>query len=355
MTKYIVISKKDWQLNNNLNRKILVYMFVIFSFVFILIISIYFLLQILLIQEPIEEKTTQQWRVRSIDTMKYSRDPSREKLNDKSFDTFIDKQMSDIAAANANFVAIGTPYDEEFLPLLKRWVKSARKHKLHVWFRGNFSGWEGWFGYERIDRQTHTAKTQKFILDNPELFQDGDIFTSCPECENGIKVEWGDPASLEVHKKFLIEEYNVSQKAFAAINKNVGAGYYSMNGDLARAMMDKETTAALGGVVVIDHYVDTPERLVNDIRDYANRSGGQVMLGEFGAPIPDIHGDMTEEEQNQWISLALSEMSKIPELIGVNYWVNIGGSTAIWNDNATERKAVKTIKNFYIFLGGGQK
>lgn len=288
-----------------------------------------------------------QWEIRSIDTMKYSRDLAREMIDDNKFDPIINEQMADIAATGANYAAIGTPYDDEFRPMLVRFVKAARKYKLGVWFRGNFSGWEGWFDYPRIDAAAHIIKTQQFILSNEELFADGDIFTSCPECENGAKLEWGDQRSLENHRALLIVEYNTAKEAFAQIGKRVKTGYYSMNGDLAAVLMDTETTQLLGGVVVIDHYVDTPEKLAKDIRDLAGKSGGKVILGEFGAPIPDVHGKMTEKEQAEWISRAMIEADKIPELIGVNYWVNKGGSTALWNNNGTARQAVEVITDWY--------
>jgi hypothetical protein len=287
------------------------------------------------------------WNIRSIDTMKYSRDPVREKLNDSSFDKTIDKQMTNIAATGANYVAIGTPYDAEFVPMLKRWVGAARKHNLHVWFRGNFSGWEGWFGYPKIDKASHIIQTEQFVVNNPDIFQDGDIFTSCPECENGAELQSGDPESVIAYRSFLILERNTAQRAFSQIGKKVETGYYSMNGDVARAVMDRTTTKALGGIVVVDHYVATPEQLAEDIRDFAQRSGGRVVLGEFGVPIPDINGSMTEDQQALWIDNALKGISGINQLIGVNYWVNNGGSTALWNDDGTPKAAVPVIKRYY--------
>jgi len=324
------------------------YFFVIYIlFIFLLSLGV-----ILFLQKTIDisffiKWENKQWEIRSIDTMKYSRDLAREKIFDKTYSVIIDKQMEEIAATGANYAAIGTPYDDEFHSVLISFVNAARKHNLRVWFRGNFSGWEGWFGYQKIDEAAHIIKTQQFILNNKDLFEDGDIFTSCTECENGTKMQWGDTRSLDNHRAFLMAEYNVTKEAFAKIGKKVKAGYYSMNGDLATALMDSETTKALGGVVVIDHYVGTPEKLAQDIRKLARQSGGKIVLGEFGAPIPDIHGKMTGKEQDEWLNRALSEISTIPELIGVNYWVNKGGSTALWNDDGTKRPAVKTITNFY--------
>lgn len=285
-------------------------------------------------------------RVRSIDTMKYSRDQARTKLNDPSYDAVIDNQMKQIAALRATHVAIGTPYDKEFLPVLKQWVSKARKYGLHVWFRGNFSGWEGWFEYSKMDKDTHTREIEKFILANKSLFENGDIFTSCPECENGAL---GDPRYGDVvtYRKFLVTEYSTIKNAFTKIGKKVIANYYSMNGDVALLVMDKNTTKALGGVVTIDHYVKTPGKLVEDIKDIAIKSGGKVVLGEIGVPIPDIHGKMTEWEQAEWIAATFAKLQRIPYVVGVNYWVNVGGSTALWTDGGSAKKAVSVLKNAY--------
>lgn len=287
------------------------------------------------------------WQVQSIDTMKHSRDLAREKLYDESFDETIDFQMKNISELGATHVAIGTPYDEEFLPILTRWVSYARKYNLNVWFRGNFSGWEEWFDYDEIDKDEHHALLEEFILKNPTLFQDGDIFTSCPECENGAL---GDPrhtGRVTEFREFLIDEYETANDAFEKINKDVSANYYSMNGDVARLIMDKETTTALDGIVVIDHYVKTPEQLVEDIRQYANNSGGKVVLGEIGVPIPDIHGGMTEEMQSQWLKEAFTQIAKEEAVLGINYWVLTGGSTEIWPEGKNKREIADVISTFY--------
>lgn len=283
----------------------------------------------------------------SIDTMKYSRDPSREKLNDTRFDQVIEKQVGAIAATGATHVAIATPYDEEFLPIMKRWVEAARKHNLKVWFRGNWSGWEGWFEYPAITREEHIEKTRQFIMKHPELFQDGDAFSACPECENGGP---GDPrrtGDVSGHRQFLIAEYEGMQASFREIHKNVRTDLFSMNGDVAKLIMDKATTKALGGIVTIDHYVKTPEQLVKDINLLAEQSGGKIVLGEFGAPIPDIHGHMNQKEQADWIEKLLSLLAKNSSIEGLNYWVGTGGSTEIWNSGGEPRQAVETITKYY--------
>lgn len=290
----------------------------------------------------------QWWAIQSVDTMKYSRDLSREKLKDPSFDKVIDQQISNISNTGATHVAIATPYDEEFVPILMRWVASARNHNLKVWFRGNFSGWEKWFDYPAITRDEHAAKLTDFISGHRELFKEGDIFTPCPECENGGP---GDPRvtkDISGHQLFLIREYDLATQAFRKIGTNVGVGYYSMNYDVARIIMDKPTTAALGEIVTIDHYVQTPEKMIQDIRALAKSSGGKIFLGEFGAPIPDIHGKMPEEEQRRWLSTALSLLARESSVAGVNYWVNVGGSTELWDKNGNSREAVTSLNQAFI-------
>lgn len=295
------------------------------------------------------------WGLRAIDTVKYSRDVARQQMRNPSFDAVIREQVGNIAATGATHVALGTPYDEEFVPFLKRWVAVARAEKLNVWFRGNWSGWEGWFDYPRIDRATHIAKTRRFILEHPDLFRDGDIFTACPECENGGP---GDPrmnGDVAGHREFLIDEHQAMEEAFVAIGKNVTVNYNSMNGDVAWLVMDLATTEALGGVVTVDHYVPTVGKLVDYIKRIGERSGGRVVLGEIGAPVPDIHGGFSPREQAAWVEELLTALARVPNLIGLNYWTSVGGSTELWSPNGTPRPAVRTLTDFYnahLVFGG---
>ena len=120
-----------------------------------------------------------------------------------------------------------------------------------------------------------------------------------------------------------------------------------MNGDVARVIMDRDTTRALDGVVTIDHYVSTPEKLIEDIESIARVSGGSIVLGEFGAPIPDIHGRLSEKQQEEWLQDALSKLIETDELIGISYWTNTGSSTQLWRSDGTPRPAAEVLKSFY--------
>lgn len=315
-----------------------------------IIMSAFFLALLLIFRsfaQPNVPVVTKLWKFQSIDTMKYSRDIAREKLFDKKFDAVIEKQVSDIAKVGATHVVIATPYDNEFTLYLGRWVAAARKNKLKVWFRGNWAGWEGWFSYPKIDRKTHIENTRNFILNNESLFEDGDVFSGCPECENGGP---GDPritGDVVGYRKFLIDEHKAAKGAFEEIGLDVDTSFNSMNGDVARLIMDKPTTSALGGTIVIDHYVKNPEQLLSDIKFFAEYSGGRVVLGEIGVPIPDIHGSLSESEQEVWLEEVMKGLIGMPEVYGLNYWTSVGGSTELWRSDGYEKGTAKVLAKYY--------
>lgn len=283
------------------------------------------------------------WSIQSIDTMKLSRDSVKDNSVNIAF------WVSKVASLHANYIAIDTPYDEEFYPVLERWVTQARKNNLHVWFRGNFSGWEGWFNYPKLkNADQHYALTKAFISKHANLFKDGDIFTPAPEPENGII---GDPRSSNAnsiaYNTFLVRSFSTCKNAMEQIHKHVSCGYFSMNGDIALNSLTQETADTLG-VIVIDHYVSSVSQMGDEVDSLYQKFGKPVVLGEFGAPLDEINGQMDEIEQAGFISSILNELYvRKQEVEGLNYWVISGGSTALFQDDGTPKKVVNSITNYY--------
>lgn len=288
------------------------------------------------------------WSIKSIDTMKYSRDLAQEKLNDPPFDQTIDLHVQKIKETGATHVAIATPYDEKFYPYLARWVTAARKYNLNIWYRGNFSRWEGWFGEKRdLTRDEHIELTKQFIRNHPELFIDDDAFSPCPECENGGE---GDPrhdtGRPPGFKNFLVQEYKASNEEFKKLGKNVTI-LFPVNYDVANLIFDDETADSMGNLITIDHYVKDPRKFADDINDLARKADAQIMIGEFGAPIPDIHGEFSDQQQASWLRECLSLIAHQEEVIGLSWWVSFGGSTAVFNEDGSPRPAVSVLKEYY--------
>jgi hypothetical protein len=232
------MNKRAYSMSTTTKLLIILFVVILFGFLFAILTKPQLF-------EP--EPLVNPWQFRAVDTMKYSRDVAGEKLNDPSYDQEIETEVRNIAATGATHVAIATPYDDEFVPFLKRWVESARRHHLKVWFRGNWSNWEGWFGRERkMTFDEHTRKTVEFIKKHPELFENGDAFTGCPECENGAQ---GDPrmtGKVDEYRKFLIDQHVESEKAFREIGKTVNTSLMSMNKDVADLVMDEATAKGVG-------------------------------------------------------------------------------------------------------------
>lgn len=281
--------------------------------------------------------------------MKESRDRAYDWGKNPTAKSMIVRTLEMVKSLGANCVSVSTPYDEQFIPILTLWVGEARRMGLSVWFRGNFSGWEGWFDYPKFsDIGEHHKKTYELITKHQQLFENGDIFTPAPEPENGVI---GDPRSTGENEKFLkfmTDSFDNCIAAFAQIKKQVNCGYFSTNGDVAAQILNKETVEKLGNIVVIDHYVDDSERFGSDILTLHKNLNAKVAVGEFGAPIPDIHGTMTEDDQAKFVQKLFDKLYEYREFIpAVNYWVLSGGTTAIIDEKGNMRKAAQVVRNYY--------
>lgn len=288
------------------------------------------------------------FEIQSIDTMKFSRDMAGQ-VNDnpEGFTSMIDKQMALIKNAGATHVGIATPYDERFIPALKAWVSSARRHGLSVWYRGNFSGWEGWFEESKIDREKHKELLRNFLVSHPELFVDGDVFTPCPECENGGPGDPRQTGDKVGYNRFLVEEYGISSAVFAQQGKSITI-VTSMNGDIAREIITPRVARELGGIILVDHYVDSASKFGRDLDGMANILESRIGLGEFGGPIPDIHGDLTKEDQAKLVSSLLYTLYlRNEDIPAINYWTLSGGSTALASDEGEPRPAYYAVQAYY--------
>lgn len=282
--------------------------------------------------------------IRSIDTMKTSRDRAREKLRDPSFDAEIRREIALIKEAGATHVAIGTPYDEEFIPILRSWVGEARDAGLSVWFRGNFSGWEGWFGYPRISREEHLSKLEDFLRLHGDLVWSGDVFSPCPECENGGPGDPRQTGDADGFRRFLVAEHDLAGSIFSEQGKDVRI-YTSMNADIAREIIDSATARRLDGIL-IDHYTRRAQDLARDRQAIEDSLDAPVGIGEFGAPIPDLHGSLSEEDQARFIGDALRNLigSDVPI---VNYWTLEGGSTSLLRSDGNKKPAYDTLAAYF--------
>ncbi|HSW97144.1 MAG TPA: carboxypeptidase-like regulatory domain-containing protein [Candidatus Saccharimonadales bacterium] len=292
---------------------------------------------------------TSLWQYQCIDTMKTSRDAARSEMFKQNASKEIVKELAIVKELGANCVAIDTPYDEEFVPFLEMWVMQARKEGLHIWFRGNFSSWEGWFNYPKgMTTQEHLQRTKKFILSHADLFQNGDIFTPAMEAENGWGTGYVPPNEYPLFRQFLIDEHTNAQEAFKEVGKNVLTNWLSMSGGLAKNMLDEATIKALDNTVTIDHYVNNPEDMKNYVDYFSTNFHARVVVGEFGAPIPDINGTMTDKEQTNFVKDIFYILYQEHEnVFAVNYWTLNFSSTALVDTNDVSKPVSTVLSQYY--------
>ena len=145
----------------------------------------------------------------------------------------------------------------------------------------------------------------------------------------------------------MISENSIASEEFHNLKKEVITNFASMIYDVAKLAMDQETLREMGGVIVVDHYVNTPQKLSSDIDDLINNKNAKVVLGEIGVPIENMHQNMTDQDQAEWLNKALDLLSQKENVIGINYWVSHGGSTAIFNDDNTSKKAADILQKYY--------
>jgi hypothetical protein len=289
----------------------------------------------------------QLWEVRSVDTMKTSRDLAREKLHDRSYDTTIERDLQLIKDMGANYVAIDTPYDDQFLPYLRRWVKLARKTGLKVWFRGNFSAWEGWFDYPKnMTPQEHIRETAKFIDKNRDLFEDGDAFDPCPECENAQW--WPQPQKNAEYNDFVINQQVTLKNSFEKIDKKVHTNWTGIIGGRAREVLEARAVRSLDNLVAIDHYTGSTANMDDYIKYFKNTFGAKTLVSEFGVPIPDIHGKMTDKQQADFIDSIMQVFYENKESVyGLNYFALGTGTTEIIDSKGKPKAAYEVLKKYY--------
>lgn len=149
--------------------------------------------------------------------------------------------IRNLAKLKPTHIAIAVPMDEEIkgsTPLSPReytqlWIDTIRDYGMDVLHKPNCCGLEGLYGYEK---NTGSARTmpfvwikimEKYILDNPTFFEDGDLWAPFPVMTEGIHytedtswLPWRDGVSTQ-YAEFYLNVSSASKKAFDQIERTV--------------------------------------------------------------------------------------------------------------------------------------
>lgn len=305
--------------------------------------------------QPELAKEKNKWPLRSVDTQVISKH-----WPDVTRDAVIE-QVALIKQLGANYVAIGTPYDR--VEDMRMWAEEIHAAGMNVWFRSHWAEWEGDEGLPAtMSPEEYLDRTRAFIVNNPDLFHEGDAFTVAVEAEQvGIGLgkrflTWNE------YRDFLWAEITVASEAFISIGLEgkVHTNWLSMNGWIVDNVMTQEFAQRIG-LIVVDHFPGQTQtigekdnipfivdQMLVDLDRYHEKLGVPIILGEWGY---QIFQNVDDASQAEFVELLLSRVSTRSYLIGLNYWVHMGNPAALIRDemgsNLTLRPAALTLKSFY--------
>ena len=277
--------------------------------------------------------------IASIDTMKLSRDTATQPLSMQE----ITRSVDALTSLNTNYITVDTQWD--YPNYMAEWIKAIRSVKRHVWFRIYPKQWEDPAENAAIMTPTQYLLSERtFILAHSSFFQAGDILDPCAEPENGLYwnatygENWTSNApntATAAYNAFLRQTTNTANDALSH-DGSVGVitTIRSIDSFIAThpAVLEQATVNMFGSITV-DSYPDQDTVIpavaararVTELTTIEALWHVPIVIGEMGysnqIPVDDAvqHAVLKEE---------FTQLQALPYLIGMNYWVGMGSSTA---------------------------
>ncbi len=287
------------------------------------------------------------WPIRSIDTMKLSRDTARDQLSAADIRALVRLD----ARLHPSHVTVDVYYDDP--AYMRRWVDSIHTAGLRVWFRAHWYAWETHYtryvlphGKIRtvmaggtMTPQQYIDATRRFLQTNATLFENGDIFDFCPEPENGAYWlrtygkgwSWrGNEAAKHAFNVFVRD--GVRMAATTLAHRGLGGVLVtavSVNSSVATRLLSKPTMQRLK-MITLDLYPEGKTRdaataarlLVAEIASVRRKWPLPILIGEHGYARDIAVDDAT---QARVLAAELAALVRLPYVLGLNYWVDAGG------------------------------
>jgi hypothetical protein len=311
------------------------------------------------------------WHINSVDAQITSRYWDQSSIK-------IANEVASIAALGVNYIAIAAPYNRP--KYFKAWADAIHAAGLKVWYRANWNGWEGQNGWTPyMSTSEYLTRTYKFIIDNPTIFQSGDMFSVCVEPNNANDA--GNPAfktsgSFDITKynQFLKDQVRYANKAFSdasitgvhtwatcpSLSLIDLAGQILDSGDAGNVsgIHDSDVTTYFGGRVAIDHYLNSNIRKTNSYwtkyssdldKVHTAFPNAKIMIGEWGYHTETDYGEQEQHDVYDQVSTILRTK---PYVIGVNFWNHMAQpQSSLFTDSAGNigvgRMAIEAVKRAF--------
>lgn len=277
-------------------------------------------------------------------------------------------------------VAIAVPYEN--LTKYTNYVTGARAKGLKVYHRSHWNSWEGDNSIPAgLSRQDYLEDTYRFIVANPTLFAEGDLFGMCVEPNNAndngnytFRTPENSGGSFTISKfnEFCKDQVKYANAAFTAIGLerkiytfpispsvsllNLGGQSWTATSGDAGGLGNSDFITYFGGYCSIDHYEADAIRdgnayytaYNNDLDKWAlGFPGCQLFIGELGYHTTT---SVQDGEQLGVFDRCLTSLRSKTFIIGFNAWVHMASSTAsLWVDASGTivkggRKAVDALR-----------
>jgi len=273
------------------------------------------------------------WIIRSVDTMKLSRDTRKKPLGVAQIAALIRLD----ARLHPTHVTVDVYYDDP--GYLARWAGVIRSFGLHVWFRAHWYAWENHRDARgAMSPHAYIAATRRFLQTHAALLRNGDIFDFCPEPENGAYWlrtygpgwSWRNPVAKHAFNTFVragiqMASSTLSNRGLAGVMVTA----ISVNPSIALRLLSQPTVDRLGRIT-LDVYPEggardpaiATRRLLAQIARVHARWQVPLVLGETGYARDIAVDDAT---QARVLAREFGALAALPYLQGMNYWVDAGG------------------------------
>lgn len=297
------------------------------------------------------------WEIRAVSSMKETKDKVCGQMPKDYIETWVDRAKE----LGANYISISTPYENpacaSALAYTKLWVEVIRSRGLNVWHRHMPLAFEGIYDVPKDNSSPYLATISNYIQNNPDLFEENDIFTPIPEPQNGgiqgITYCYDNICQFESAADFngwLRQSMQTSRNALANIGlpNLTRIGYFGFDGYVAwghnnpdwTGVLEDETVAQMGNIT-IDHYPeivgDTMENSLNELE--ARYPGVPIVIGEWGVISGTNHSEQILASMNAAIRTSV---------VGFNYWhMGAGGNESLVDYDLSPLPHYSTVQSFF--------
>lgn len=293
---------------------------------------------------------------RSIDNMKLSKDNATNPLSSSD----IAKLVTTYKSLGVTHVGLSTPMD--FPNYYKVWADGIHALGLSILHRPTWNAIEGLYGVTQAVGNNRPAnasdywrnQTKTFIINNPGVFSDGDLWGPLPERTEGIFNDATSflpndgPGVQTNYTTFFNGLIDDSLAAFSSIGKKVNVGFTTNNyseiasGWIQQGLFDK------AGRVVADHYGLTHTTLEMDqnLRGINSQHNHVVFLQEWANywdTDPSVNLTNTKAMFDAFDKLTTDGI-----INGFNYWGGWPGAVeSILNPDFTLNDKGKLLQSYF--------